>query len=76
MAPMPMQYNTAIEREVVLKAWKSSLITRGHSSSGPWETVGQACVGSNEKRILRCEHSVTLRVTPALGSVVPSVPWQ
>lgn len=73
-----MIYSTAIDRLVSRKARKSSLITRGHSSVGPWViSFGHASVGSKAKRMVRLEHWVTLRATPAVpGSTVPSVPWQ
>lgn len=77
IAPIPILYITAMTWDVILKAWKSSLITRGHPSCGLEVTSsGQACVGSNEDEIVRFEHSVTLRVTSTPASVVISVPWQ
>jgi hypothetical protein len=61
-APTPIIYSTARARLVILNAWKSSLITRGHSKSGPCVIFfDQAAVGLNAKRIVRWEQSVTLR---------------
>lgn len=78
MAPTPMQYSTAIDWLVIRNAWKSSLITRGQLNSELCViSSGHASVGSNENRIVRFEHLVTLRAAPAApGSAVPKVPWQ
>lgn len=78
MAPTPMQYSTAIDWLVIRNAWKSSLMTRGQSNVELFViSLGHAAVGSNENRIVRLEHSVTLRAAPAApGSAVPKVPWQ
>ncbi len=87
IAPTPTIYNTAIAWLVIRNAWKSSLITRGHSSAGPCViSVGQDAVGSKEPRIVRFEHDVMLcgasmklssvETEPRGGEEGRRVPWQ
>lgn len=76
IAPTPMIYSTAIAWLVIRKAWKSSLITRGHSSVGPCViSFGQASVGSKANRMVRLEHWDTLCAMPGVpGPADPRVP--
>jgi hypothetical protein len=64
-------------RDVLYRSWRDGCCDSRTSMDytfparrpGPF---GQACVGSNEDRIVRFEHSVTLRVTSVPGSSVTS----
>ena len=73
IAPTPMQYSTAMDWLGMRKALKSSLMTRGQSNSELCViSFGHASVGSNENRIVRLEHSVTL--CAALFEPLPRFP--